>query len=1255
MNFKKLGIVLAGGGGKGAYQIGVWNALRETGIDRHIAAVAGTSVGGLNGAMMAQGKYDLAEKMWLNVERHNLLTLEGVAGLAEALAQKSPPGRLLNRMLNSAASKGLFKREGLQSMIAEGVDTALLAGSAIPLTVAWHHDDDNRVVYRALRDPAIVADGLLATAALPLIFDAVRIEDELYSDGGFYWELPGRRLDNVPVRALQEAGCDTVIVVCLSQTDLTISPQQFPGMRVIPIVPRHALGSVMATLDFSNKGAAGRMEQGYADAKAILRHLEKYLDTGERYQQLWDEVARNAARDAENHSAIGGVDTAHGATIGKIADFDRIVADDRFDRPLGVADEATDADTALDGAPRSAFALAGEALLSQLDRERIHTGVDQFLARCGKDRKAVEEGVLDAIAALAPVAGRAGALRDEGMLSRLVGALTGRTQKLSADNELALAEGQYALLRLVNAVQKQGALSLEFSCVLKNRVQDALQEMARQGQRHNEDLERVYRSMAQVYGKLRDRLMQVDERVERLERQGRLLSWLAHTSVPRYRGRRLAQLPVTLRLVTLANDFFHRTEGAWSLDELMSAHEMCYRAELGEATLRVGSFFQDLLEDRESAGTLTTGLVTGPSAAHPRGAAAWLLDLRNQRTAGGVEHAVASWDYGPDTELKAWDLLVEMLYHMRAAGLAPVKHGSEMTALKAAWAGQLDVLEDLVKDGLLPPAFRREMAPVRSAIEGFRLKVPLVGKFSAGKSTLINSWLDREVQEIDLGACTSAPVEFHRAAPNQEKLVVCWAAVAPESVPAREEFPEPYMTESRLAAFAHGRRILHVERHLDMPALERYPDLVVVDTPGIGSVNIDHDTALAHYLGDGVLFILCANRGQVGNEERAFVQRQKQLGQAFSLLVCQEDLNNASEREALQRSLAEQAGLAKDQLVRGCSAKERNLAGFDDLLAHVDRSKTGLFVRRHGPLVEALVQRARQLLAQTLGAPDDAALRERMAQIGAAMESLDDRFRREEQAFLADCTGIVARAVVADVRSFMRNRRSAYAERIAAEQEFRSLVLADAQNAFELATRTHFTVRLERLARVLAHDVDIGQIGTLDLGAGAGAEGGHKSGLSDLAAGAARAGAGATAGALLGAAAPVAGIGGSAALFGAAAGSVLPGLGTLIGAALGGLLGHFLIGKGQRVSAEDHAAEAIELICGQVEMQAGALLEAQGRAALDGLDAPLRARLDSEREQMGRIEALLQEHVAKKADLQARATAALDRLRDVAASEGAEA
>src|SRR5437763_1522181 len=87
-----------------------------------------------------------------------------------------------------------------------------------------------------------------------------------------------------------------------------------------------------------------------------------------------------------------------------------------------------------------------------------------------------------------PVEGRAAGMRDQGVVSRILRALTGRNQKLSADNQMALAEGQYALLRLINAVQRQGALSLEFSCVLQNRLQAAYQEMARLGQRHNDDL-----------------------------------------------------------------------------------------------------------------------------------------------------------------------------------------------------------------------------------------------------------------------------------------------------------------------------------------------------------------------------------------------------------------------------------------------------------------------------------------------------------------------------------------------------------------------------------------------------------------------------------------------------------------------------------------------------------------------------------------------------------------------------------------------
>lgn len=59
------GLVFAGGGGKGAWQLGVWKALEEAGIRRK--AVSGTSVGALNAALYAQGDYDKAIDAWMSI------------------------------------------------------------------------------------------------------------------------------------------------------------------------------------------------------------------------------------------------------------------------------------------------------------------------------------------------------------------------------------------------------------------------------------------------------------------------------------------------------------------------------------------------------------------------------------------------------------------------------------------------------------------------------------------------------------------------------------------------------------------------------------------------------------------------------------------------------------------------------------------------------------------------------------------------------------------------------------------------------------------------------------------------------------------------------------------------------------------------------------------------------------------------------------------------------------------------------------
>lgn len=74
---KKTALVLGGGGSKGAYEMGVWKALVEMDIPFQI--VCGTSIGAINGAMVAQGSYVDAQKLWDTVETNQVFAVPVVS------------------------------------------------------------------------------------------------------------------------------------------------------------------------------------------------------------------------------------------------------------------------------------------------------------------------------------------------------------------------------------------------------------------------------------------------------------------------------------------------------------------------------------------------------------------------------------------------------------------------------------------------------------------------------------------------------------------------------------------------------------------------------------------------------------------------------------------------------------------------------------------------------------------------------------------------------------------------------------------------------------------------------------------------------------------------------------------------------------------------------------------------------------------------------------------------------------------------
>ena len=71
----KIGLVLSGGGGKGAYELGVWKALKDLGVDRYIDVFSGTSIGAFNAVLFAQDNLEAAEALWEEVTIEKLIPI----------------------------------------------------------------------------------------------------------------------------------------------------------------------------------------------------------------------------------------------------------------------------------------------------------------------------------------------------------------------------------------------------------------------------------------------------------------------------------------------------------------------------------------------------------------------------------------------------------------------------------------------------------------------------------------------------------------------------------------------------------------------------------------------------------------------------------------------------------------------------------------------------------------------------------------------------------------------------------------------------------------------------------------------------------------------------------------------------------------------------------------------------------------------------------------------------------------------------
>lgn len=244
-------LVLSAGGMYGAYQAGAWKALADV---FQPSLIVGASIGAVNGWAIAGGcePAELIER-WLSLEAGGRYRWKFPSGVFSGVLDSSPLQKEIRELYDAFRPRTEF---------------------AMVLT------DLLRLRPRVLRAPEIRAEHLLATTAIVGLFDQVRLDGRVYSDGGL--------LSAVPLWVAAELGATRALVIdvlpeppgVVARTFVgairVLSPFRAPtaaGLEIVRVAPAKLLGAPLEAINWTRKNAEAWIEAGQRDAQAMKHSI----------------------------------------------------------------------------------------------------------------------------------------------------------------------------------------------------------------------------------------------------------------------------------------------------------------------------------------------------------------------------------------------------------------------------------------------------------------------------------------------------------------------------------------------------------------------------------------------------------------------------------------------------------------------------------------------------------------------------------------------------------------------------------------------------------------------------------------------------------------------------------------------------------------------------------------------------------------------------------------------------------------------
>jgi len=262
------GIVLEGGGSRGAYHMGAVKAILEKGYN--ITGIAGTSIGAVNGAMIAQGDFEVAYKVWETIKYDTLFDIDEKK-LMHALNKNLNFNivKYMSRKFAEMVKNGGIDTQKMRKFLDEHIDEDKVRNSNIKFGLVTYSLTDKKPFELFVEDIPVgmLKDYIMASSRLPG-FKQELLGDKYFIDGGVY--------NNCPLNMLVDKDFKDIFVI---RTGSFRKIKDIKKIRKIDdvtlkiIEPRNTLGNI---LSFETKTSNILINLGYYDALKVLDNLDGF-------------------------------------------------------------------------------------------------------------------------------------------------------------------------------------------------------------------------------------------------------------------------------------------------------------------------------------------------------------------------------------------------------------------------------------------------------------------------------------------------------------------------------------------------------------------------------------------------------------------------------------------------------------------------------------------------------------------------------------------------------------------------------------------------------------------------------------------------------------------------------------------------------------------------------------------------------------------------------------------------------------------